>query len=69
MSVRREGEDIWRINWEAITITFVMNGDLLMANKQYHRLLLRSAEGIYKSFNIENIIRLLLDVKLKRLQN
>ena len=35
------------IIWEAITITSALNGGLSMANKQYHRLLLRSSEGTY----------------------
>ena len=52
-------EDFWQINWEAITITFALNGGLSMANKQYHGLLLRSSEGI-----TEHIIRLLIDIKL-----
>ena len=37
-----------QIIWEAITITFTLNGGLSVANKQYHRLLLRRSEGMYK---------------------
>ena len=59
----REGieKDFWQINWEAITVTFALNGGLSMANKQYHG----EALKVFTSpFNTENIIRLLLEVKL-----
>ena len=39
-------DDFWQINWESVTITFMLKDGLSVANKQYYRLLLRNSEGI-----------------------
>ena len=49
------------MEWPSVHHSNILNGGLSVASKQYHRLLLRSSEGIY---NTETIIRLLLEVKL-----
>ena len=47
------------------------NGGLSVANNQYHRFLLRRSEGTVSTAlcTVENITRLLLDIKHQRLLN